>query len=100
MSVPKKVLGQIVIKFIEGAEPEIEFTGKLDMLNIQAGVYAMRTQFQLKYLDPIGEELRKNANKAAAEKLAKEAEISKKAEEAKNVKPVAPVATNTESGKV
>ncbi len=109
MSIPKKVLGQIAIKFFEGGEPETEFTGKLDMINIQAAVYAIRTQFQFKYLDPIGEDLRKKAAKAvsdAAEKVAADAkkkadaelkatEISKKQDEAKNEKPI-----NTESGKV
>ena len=101
MSVPKKVLGQIAIKFFEGGEPETEFTGKLDMINIQAAVYAIRTQFQFKYLDPIGEDLRKKAAKVisdAAEKVAadvKKKEDSTKKEEAKEEKPV-----NTESGKV
>ena len=101
MSIPKKVLGQIAIKFFEGGEPETEFTGKLDMINIQAAVYAIRTQFQFKYLDPIGEDLRKKAAKVisdAAEKVAADAkkkEDSTKKEEAKEEKPV-----NTESGKV
>lgn len=68
MSTPK-ILGQVVLKFPETGDPITEFSGAIDMLNIQAGIYAIRTRFQLDYLTPIGEKLRKEADlKAAAEK--------------------------------
>lgn len=78
-----EIRGQITIKLLKNKEPDISFAGLVDIMDIQAAVYAIRTQFQTKYLDPIGDELKKKAAAALAARLSAPVAEVKKANEVK-----------------
>ena len=63
--------GQVVIRFYIGQEPKVEFMGEVDPLDIQAGVYRLRQDYQLNYLQIKGEMLKKQieANKQQKEQV-------------------------------
>lgn len=72
MSKDKKVLGQIIVKFVEGAEPEFEFLGEIPMISMYGLPYQMSTAY-MQHLDKLGDALRRKLEiKGLEEKRMKE----------------------------
>lgn len=75
--------GQILIKLYKDQQPEVEFSGDVDVMDIQSSVYYLRMGFSVR-MGVIGQELREKADKAKAQKDAEEQkELLEKAEKIK-----------------
>lgn len=62
-----QIRGQIMVKFVTNKEPQVEFLGTIDPLDIQAMIYKIRMGYQLGYLAKRGEDLQRKAAEVAKE---------------------------------